>query len=274
MKKYLLLIYVLLTGLSAKEISGLHSPESVYVHRGEIYVSNLGKVADPLTKDEDGSIVKINPDGEIIPFIQKGLNAPKGMSVINNILYVTDIDTIKGFDLKTQKKVFDLSIPNSVFLNDLVSQKDKLYVSDTGSGNIYLIDPQNSTYKILAKVDMLTYGGGPNGLLVDKNFLYIVTYDPNQKLKGMLLKYSLKTHKFQKVSQVSGFLDGIAKDEKGNLLISSWGENLNGFVYKISQNNKIDILPIRHIKGCADIFYINKKLYIPAMLENKLIIYP
>lgn len=254
-----------------QEISGFQSPESVFVNDNAIYVSNLGAEIKPMEKDGDGSIIKLDKQGNILSTI-KGLDAPKGMEQIGNILYVSDIDTLKGIDLQSQKVVFSLPIQGSVFLNDVVKKdKNTLLISDTGTGIIYEINLSQKSYTKWIKLDSNKYGGGPNGLLVHQGELYTVTYDPNQKAKGMILKINLKNKKVQQFSKVRGFLDGIALDKNGNFLVSAWGDNLAGVVYQITPKGKSKLLNLRPIKGCADIFYTNQTLYIPAMVENKIL---
>lgn len=253
-----------------QEISGFQSPESIYVTKDYIFVSNLGKEVKPLDKDGDGFILKLDSKGEVLNKISN-LNAPKGMSIVGDILYVSDIDEIKGFDLKTFKQVFALPVKNAIFLNDLVSDGKNLYVSDTGSGIIYFIDIQKKSYSNFITLESAKYGGGPNGLFLKKGDLWVVTYDPNGKMQGVVLKISLQDKKLQIFSKVRGLLDGIAEDEKGNILVSSWGEDLKGLVYQISAKQEVKALPLRAIKGCADIFYAQKTLWIPAMLENKVL---
>ena len=273
MKKTLLGISLSLSlalAYNTQEISGFQSPESVYATNEAVFVSNLGKEVKPLDKDNDGFIIKMSKDGKVLDKIGN-LNAPKGMSVIGNVLYVSDIDTIKGFDLKTLKQVFALPIKNAVFLNDLSTDGKTLYVSDTGSGKIYTLDVNKKSYKEFMTLDVAKYGGGPNGLLLKDNNLWVVTYDPNGKLEGVVLKISLQNKEIRIFSEAKGFLDGITEDDQGNILVSSWGKNLNGVVYKISNDQKVETLPIRAVKGCADIFYAQKTLWIPAMLENKVL---
>lgn len=253
-----------------QEFEGFASPESVYATKNSVYVSNLGKEVKPLEKDNDGFIIKMDKNGKVLSKIGN-LNAPKGMGVLKKTLYVTDIDTIKGFDLKTQKQTFSLEIKGAIFLNDIATKgKNTLYVSDTGSGKIYKINLKDKSYKEFIALDSAKYGGGPNGLLVKGENLWVVTYDPSQKSEGEVLKISLKDKKITEFSKVRGFMDGIAIDGE-DLLVSAWGNNLEGVVYQISQNGEYSELPIRKVKGCADIFYKDGVLWIPTMIENKVL---
>lgn len=89
-----------------QEIMGFASPESVYVDREFIFVSNVGQTLTPLAKDSDGFISKLDRNGTMIQshFIS-GLHAPKGMAVIKNVLFVVDIDRLKAFEIETKRVV-------------------------------------------------------------------------------------------------------------------------------------------------------------------------
>ncbi|PAF42275.1 ATP-binding protein [Helicobacter sp. 11S03491-1] len=284
MKKILaasLLLSTLLFGSSillknSQDIDGFNSPESVFVNGKDVYVSNVGIKLEPLAKDNDGYISKLDSSGKIIEhkFIS-GMNAPKGMSIIGDVLYVVDIDVLKGFNLKNKKLVFELPITNAIFLNDIaVLDKNTLYVSDTGTGTIHQINLKNKTYKTLVALDIKKYGG-PNGLLIDKknHKLYSVGYDPIGDNGGVVISINLntKTHKPHQISNIRGQLDGVAFDSKGNLLVSSWGEGLKGMIYSIDANGKATQLDLPPMAGPADIFYDGKYLWIPKMAENKVL---
>ncbi|PAF52668.1 ATP-binding protein [Helicobacter sp. 13S00477-4] len=261
---------------NSKDISGFNSPESVYVDGKNVYVSNVGVELQPLAKDNDGFISKLDINGKIIEkhFID-GMNAPKGMSVIGNTLYVVDIDVLKGFNLKNKKQVFSLPIKGAIFLNDIaVLDNNTLFVSDTGTGIIHQVNLKNKDYKNFVTLDIKQYGG-PNGLLIDKKNqrLYTVGYDPIGNAGGLVIYIDLKdkNHTLHMLSDIRGQLDGITFDSKGNLLVSSWGENLKGIIYSIDKNGKVKVLDLPAMKGPADIFYDGKNLWIPKMAENKVL---
>src|SRR5207245_3931772 len=58
-----------------------------------IYTSNIE--GDPSKKDGKGSIGNLKPDGTVINARwTNGLNAPKGMALLNGKLYVADVDEL------------------------------------------------------------------------------------------------------------------------------------------------------------------------------------
>lgn len=259
--------------LQAKEFDGFASPESIYGNKHGIFVSNVGKELLPLEKDNDGFISKLDSNGNVIEkkFISN-LNAPKGMNSIDDILYVADIDTIKGFDLNNKKEVFNLPIKNAVFLNAIeILDNNTLLVSDTGTGIIHVIDIDNNKYDTFVKLD--SKFGGPNGLLLDKNNnrLIVVGYDPAGKSKGSVVAIDLNNKKQLAITKPLGALDGIVFAKNGDMLVSDWGENMKGVIYKIDHNGNIKTLKLDFMQGPADIFSDGENLWIPKMAESKIL---
>ena len=84
----------------------LNVPESVLYNPGAniLYVSNIyGK---PTEKNGLGFIAKLDLDGKIIKQEWvRGLNAPKGMGIHGDTLYVTDIDRIALISIKDERIV-------------------------------------------------------------------------------------------------------------------------------------------------------------------------
>lgn len=123
--------------------TGLATPESVLWDdtRRVWYVSNIN--GSPTARDDNGFIVRLSANGALLdslPFISGAddditLNAPKGMALRADTLWVTDIDAVRGFDVTTGTHVadIDLSGQNATFLNDIaVSNEGALYITDSG----------------------------------------------------------------------------------------------------------------------------------------------
>src|SRR5207245_200099 len=103
---------------------GFQTPESIlYEPRSDVYlVSNIN--GDPTASDGNGFISRVAPDGRILelkwidgtrPGVR--LNAPKGMAVAGDTLYVSDITAIRMFDLRTGAPKGAVVILGSTFLN-------------------------------------------------------------------------------------------------------------------------------------------------------------
>ncbi|MGH2327822.1 ATP-binding protein [Campylobacter taeniopygiae] len=277
MKKYILSLALVATCAFAgemkyQEIDGFLSPESVFVDKNAMYVSNVGKKLEPLAKDNDGFISKLDKNGKVLEYkFLSNLNAPKGMKEIKNVLYVVDIDTLKGFNLSTKKEVFNLPIKGAIFLNDIEKLNDTtLLISDTGTGIVHKVDLKTKKYDELLKLDLKEFGG-PNGLFLHKNLLYIAGYDPSGVSGGVVLSYDLKNKKIQVIKSEKEPYDGIIL-KNDILYVSSWGKDLKGVIYGLNLKNKsVKKLDLPLMKGPADIFLDKNNLWIPKMAEGKIL---
>ena len=287
MRKYVIIAICLLAVLqlvacSTKSIvvEGFSSPESVTSDGHYFYVSNVGEELKPTVKDGDGYISRLSTDGKVLErkFI-KGLNAPKGMVVSGGILYVADIDRIKGFQLETGEQVFDLFVEGTSFLNDIVVlDKGELLVSATDTGALYLV--KTGEHPGLSKVEVAGEIYGTNGLCFDpqSKTVYFASFGKDHKPTGFIGKGSFKDGKlvFKKVYSEKGLYDGIAFCE-GKLLFSDWvASSKKGIIIQEDmETGKISKVDLgEKIGGPAD-FYLDlkgKRLWIPMMMENKVMI--
>lgn len=122
--------------------AGLRVPESVlYDPQADVYiVSNID--GSPLAKDDNGFLTRLDPTGKVRVTrwvngrrAEVQLNAPKGMAIQGDTLYVADIDVVRRFDRQTGAPRGVIEIPGATFLNDLAAGPDgSLYVSDSGFG--------------------------------------------------------------------------------------------------------------------------------------------
>ena len=129
------------------------SPESVCydVERNFIYVSNINGGPDEV--DSNGFLTKMNLSGEITKLYWiEGLNAPKGMDIFENKLFVTDITRIVEINLDTDSISAAYRIDGSKFLNDLtIDNEGGIYISDSQTNNIfYLKDGNISVWMVTA----------------------------------------------------------------------------------------------------------------------------
>ncbi len=123
--------------------TGLMTPESVLwdATRNVWYVTNIN--GSPLGKDDNGFIVRLGPDGAVmdtVPFINGAdaditLNAPKGMAIVGDTLYVADIDAVRTFNLTTgtQLASIEMGAMGATFLNDVAAgDLGTVYITDSG----------------------------------------------------------------------------------------------------------------------------------------------
>lgn len=148
---------------------------------------------------------------------------------------------------------------------------ENLLVSDTGTGIIHQVNVKNKQYETLVVVDLKF--GGPNGILLDlkNNRLIAVGYDPNGNAKGSIISIDLKSKKQSALSEPLGALDGVVWAKNGDLLVSDWGENLQGVIYRLDKNGKIEKLDLPAMKGPAGMVSDGENLWIPRMVEGKVL---
>jgi hypothetical protein len=265
---------------------GLSGPESaLYDPIGDVYlVSNIGGA--PTDADNDGFITKVGPDGVVLELrwidaARSGapLNAPKGMALVGETLFVTDIDTVRAYDRQSGKPLGDVNIAGASFLNDIAAGPSAtLYVSDTGVGAvkgspgltpngadaIYMIDTQRRV-KTLAKGPEL---GQPNGLVADKQRLLVAT------ASGELYSVDAKGVRapFGKVPTAG--LDGLLATPGQRLLVSSWAAS-TVYISKAPPAPPGEFEPfITDLRSPADMGYDPKRrqLIVPLLEENALYI--
>jgi sugar lactone lactonase YvrE len=151
---------------------GFSQPEAVrYDPDQDVYfVSNWGPGA-PDAKDNNAFISRMAPDGVVqqLKFIVGGtggvtLHAPRGMTIVGDTLWVVDADAVRGFNRHTGAPLAtaDFSAFKLGFLNDIAAGPDGLYITDTGTNDIYRVSAGKVT---LALNDSGL--GGPNGITWD-----------------------------------------------------------------------------------------------------------
>lgn len=246
----------------------LRTPESaLYDDRTDIlYVANIDGKADEL--DGNGFISKVSLDGKIQNLRwTSGLNAPKGMGLYRNRLYVTDVYRLVAINTETgqAEKTWDSVDKTGAFLNDVTVAKDgTVYVSDNRKNKIYRLKDDN--WEVWMEGEQLN---SPNGLLAIGNDRLIVGCTK----KGELQTVDVNTKTMTKIADGMAVTDGIVPEGKSNFFVSDW----NGQVFHVKANGtKEQLLDTREQKiNSADIEYVAKKklLIVPTFFGNKLVAY-
>ena len=262
---------------STLTIEGFSSPESTIVNKNDLYISNVGKELKPTLKDGDGFISKLDINGNIkeLHFID-GLNAPKGMGIVGNTLFVADIDTLRGFDLSTKKEVFNVVFEGVNFLNDItVKDSNTLFIGASDTSAIYEVNISNKSYKKLMDFTVA------NGLFYEDGILYTAQLgSTTQNMfdgKGKLYKIDLKdNNKLTQLGTFEGVLDGVHKVEN-KVYVSDWGNSQKSGIIRVYdlQTKKESVLEAELFMGAAD-FWIDKKskkIFMPQMIGNKVTIF-
>ncbi len=229
--------------------------------RNVIYVSNIN--GQPLEKNEQGFISKLSPEGEVL--VEKwveGLNAPKGMGVFGNKLYVTDIDQVVEIDIAKGEIVLRHPAEGSQFLNDIsIDKSGNVYVSDMAANKIYRIS--EGTVDMWLESELFD---NPNGLFIEGGSLLIGITDS-------VLKADLQTKELTVFIQNTGGIDGIVPDGNGNYLISDWQGNIHLINANKEKLKLLDTTP--DSINAADIDYVipKKMLLVPTFFDNRVMAY-
>jgi len=216
---------------SDQTVGGFVFPESAaYDPKARVlYVGNFGgqKLA-PAEKDGLGYISKVGLDGKVIEkqwVPAKGgepLNKPKGIWIRGERLWVTDIDAVWIFDLKT-KKGRKLALPGVGFANDPAVMGNALYISDNRNDKLVKVEPADFLAAKNPRVTEILAGQGlnPNGVYPTKiGMLLFGGFLAPDKPKGL---YALGVSgQVKRVSDPIGRIDGLYELADGSLLFTDW----------------------------------------------------
>jgi len=233
-----------------------NNPESIVYDQsaGRYFISNKA----------GNTIVYLDSEHVLTTFVSSGLDGPKGLLIAGDTLISVNNTSLQGFLLSDGTRVFNISIKDAVFMNDVtVDTKGNLYVSDTAAGKVYQISLKTGKYSTL--IDSLV---SPNGLLYDskRNAILICNWGANAKIQSFGLSDLILSDLAK--TELSN-LDGLAFDDGGNIYVSSWGSNA---VYRFDSSFKNSPVVISEgHNGPADIFIIKekKRLCIPNFNSNK-----
>lgn len=223
-------------------VTQLEDPESVRYdpEQDVFFISNM--LGDGSVKDGAGFIVRVNAAdlGQVTRFIESGkngavLDAPKGMAIVGDTLWVTDIDVVRGFDKRTGAPVgtIDFSSFAPTLLNDIApGPNGTMRVSDTG----ILMTPKGVIYKggdrifeidAHRQVRVVAEGASlarPNGLAWDahNNRWLLVNFGP---FESALSALPAGGGPAQTLSRAKGKNDGVEVLDDGRVLYTSWADS-------------------------------------------------
>jgi sugar lactone lactonase YvrE len=261
-------------------VEGFKTPESVrYDSAADVFfVSNIN--GSPTARDGNGFISRMKPDGAIdsLRFIAGGrdgvtLNAPKGLALIGDTLWVADLDVVRAFNARTGAPVatVDLSSFHALFLNDIcVGGDGALYVTDSGfrpagdsmshpagTDRIFRIAPNHRATIALASDSLQR----PNGITWDatgKRFIVV----PFAKVP-QILAWRPGTPQPVIIGYGAGQYDGVEMLADRRLILTSWADS----TVSIREGNVSTA--IKELPSPADIGIDTRRMHMAVPLLTK-----
>jgi hypothetical protein len=253
--------------------SALHDPQQdVYL------ITNLNGGLQ--TIDNNGFITRVDPGTMHVQlkWIEGGrdgvrLDAPKGMAIVGETLYVSDITAVRKFDRRTGRPLGEIALPGATLINDLTTDGNSVYVSDTGlrvgPGTRFYETGSDAIWRIANdRAEKIASGRElrhPNGLDSVDGELRAVTFGPNQL-------YRLAGGEPEIIGELpAGQLDGVVHLDDGSVVISSWrGEG----IYRGKPGERFEAI-LTGIDAPADIGYDakRKRLLLPSSGTNQVTIH-
>ncbi|MFW1677075.1 hypothetical protein ACFVYJ_04755 [Pontibacter sp. JAM-7] len=253
----------------------LKQPESVVfdILRQSLYVSNIN--GDPTQADQNGFISLLDLEGNIskLEWVT-GLNAPKGMAMFGNKLFVADLNTLVVIDVETATIVQRFTTTEDSFLNDVaINSAGVIYVTDTLHNKIYrLYRGKLETWLVDPRLE------NPNGIYLDNQHIFIASWGVptegwNTKVPGHLLQLTETDKTLQDFgsNKPIGNLDGVAKLGDNAMLVTDW---MAGTLLQVNGDGSSQLVAELE-PGVADMLYLRSRrmLYIPLMNAGKLTAY-
>lgn len=215
--------------VSDQTVTGISFPESVaYDPKAKVLYTGQWAELKPPEKDGKGRISKLSLDGKVLedrflPADGETLHKPKGIWVRGERLWVTDIDAVWIFDLKSRKGR-KLDLPGMGFANDLAVQGGALFISDNRNDLLYRVEPADFLNHDGRPQIAVVFAGksiNPNGVYParDGSLLAVGFLSPKQA-RGI---YSVgKSGEIKTLAKEIGRLDGVYQMRDGSLLVTDW----------------------------------------------------
>lgn len=264
----------------------LSHPESVRLDADQnvLFVSNInGKSLDA---DGNGFISRLDADGVRgnLRWIESGrngvvLNAPKGMAIVGDTLWVSDITVMRAFNRRTGAPItsVDLGPQGAAFLNDVAADPDgAVYVTDTE------LEPQPTGNLRHVKTDRIFRVNGragsvalesdrlqrPNGIAWDASGsrFIVVPFGGDTVMAWRPGGEEGGTAALQPLAVGPGLFDGVAIAPTGDIYVSS---KATGSVYQLRGDKLEKVLD--HLDDPADIEFDapRDRIAIPMTATNR-----
>ncbi len=254
------------------QLAGFVSPESALYdsERKRIYISSMG--GEPLDKDRNGFISVLKESGEVVNMAWlSGLQAPKGMALMGDRLYIADLDEVLEVQVEDVLIANVWPVPDVGFLNDVAAGPDgRIYLSDMSKDRIYVIE--DGLLSVWLESPELE---GPNGLYATDSGLLVASWGTmtdgfETDVPGHLKRVDYQTRQISSIGSGTalGNLDGLEQDRRGDYLVSDW---VTGKVYRIDKTGDTHVL-LSLRKGTADLGYIREQdIFLLPLMQHGMV---
>jgi sugar lactone lactonase YvrE len=242
---------------AAGATDSLETPESVRYDADldAFFISNIN--GNPSVKDGNGFIARVdagNPSA-LTMFVQGGkggvtLNAPKGLAIVGDTLWVADIDAVRAFNKRTGAVIanIDLRPMKATFLNDVAAGPDgAVYITDTGikfdEKGAMTHPGQDRIFKITGRKAEVAFKSdsalaNPNGIAWDAANNRFVLGPFNSKV---VTAWKTGDSTVTPIATGPGGYDGVEVLGDGRILVTSWSDSsvhviTNGAFRKVVAN--------------------------------------
>jgi len=219
----------------------------------------------PWDKDGQGFIALLNLDGSLKS--EKwitGLDAPKGMGILEGKLYVADLNQIVVIDIEKAEILKKIPVPDAAQLNDIaIDANGKIYFTDSGKGWIWTMENGKPEKWIEGEFER------PNGLFIEEDRVLLVSSGSQD-----FTVISLVDGTREIVTKEIGHGDGVEFiGEEGHYLVTSW----SGEIFIILPDfSKISLLKTSDQGvNTADIGFnmAEQIVYVPTFFDNRVVAY-
>ncbi len=213
----------------------------------EYFISSVN--GEPDTADNNGFITKLDGRGTLLDlkFIQGGkdgvtLHAPKGMALVDETLYVADLDTLRAFDARNGKPVASIQVTDATakaHLTDVAYDGGGLlYCSDQHANRIYRVELASQEVTLLVADPALA---GPAGLAVHPKSGQLIAVSWNKGKIFTISPNGTVSELFSNGFFSSRFsnLRGVDFDRWGNMYVSDF---TTGKVWRMTWDKRFQVI--------------------------------
>lgn len=247
--------------------NGFDMPESVAFDAGGNRLIVSVMEGAPNAVDGNGHLALLSTDGKIIDAKwATGMDAPKGLALMNGKVFAADLTSLRVVDAQTGKLLQSMPAEGSVFLNDVTTSGDEIFVSDMMTNTIWRY--ADGTFEKWLESPELNH---PNGLYWDNGRLLVGAWgkglknDFTTEAPGSLLAIDPASKAISVLARDIGNIDGIAR-LNSKLVVNDW---INGKVFEIDADGTSNEI-MSELAGLADISAHDDVLYLPHMLEGRI----